>query len=67
VHQSGESSRTGRLSKAGSPLLRWAAVEAAQQAWRLATVPLREVSPPAPTTNKNQTTENRDNELTSGP
>ncbi len=34
VHQSGESSRTGRLSKAGSPLLRWAAVEAAQQAWR---------------------------------
>jgi transposase len=26
VHQSGESSRTGRLSKAGSPLLRWAAV-----------------------------------------
>jgi transposase len=34
VHQSGESSRTGRLSKAGSPLLRWAAVEAAQQGWR---------------------------------
>jgi transposase len=34
VHQSGESSRTGRLSKAGPPLLRWAAVEAAQQAWR---------------------------------
>jgi transposase len=34
VHQSGESSRTGRLSKAGSPLLRWAAVEAAQHAWR---------------------------------
>ncbi len=34
VQQSGESSRTGRLSKAGSPLLRWAAVEAAQQAWR---------------------------------
>lgn len=34
VHQSGESSRTGRLSKAGPPLLRWAAVEAAQQGWR---------------------------------
>jgi transposase len=34
VRQSGESSRTGRLSKAGSPLLRWAAVEAAQHAWR---------------------------------
>jgi len=34
VHQSGESSRTGRLSKASSPLLRWAAVEATQQAWR---------------------------------
>jgi len=30
VHQSGESSRTGRLSKAGSPLLRWAAVEASR-------------------------------------
>jgi transposase len=25
IHQSGQSSRTGRLSKAGSPLLRWAA------------------------------------------
>jgi len=34
VRQSGESSRTGRLAKAGSPLLRWAAVEAAQRAWR---------------------------------
>ncbi len=34
VNQSGESSRTGRLSRAGSPLLRWAAVEAAQHAWR---------------------------------
>jgi transposase len=34
VYQSGETSRTGRLSKAGSPLLRWAAVEAAQHAWR---------------------------------
>jgi transposase len=34
IYQSGESSRTGRLSKAGSPLLRWAAVEAAQHAWR---------------------------------
>src|SRR5829696_6758875 len=34
VRQSGESSRTGRLSKAGSATLRWAAVEAAQHAWR---------------------------------
>jgi transposase len=34
VRQSGESSRIGRLAKAGSPLLRWAAVEAAQHAWR---------------------------------
>ena len=34
VRQSGQSSRTGSLSKAGSPLLRWAAVEAAQHAWR---------------------------------
>jgi transposase len=34
VHQSGETSPTGRLSKAGAPLLRWAAVEAAQHAWR---------------------------------
>ena len=34
VKQSGESSRTGRLSKAGPDTLRWAAVEAAQQAWR---------------------------------
>ncbi len=34
VRQSGESSRTGRLSKAGPKLLRWAAVEAAQCAWR---------------------------------
>jgi len=34
VIQSGQSSRTGRLSKAGSNTLRWAAVEAAQQAWR---------------------------------
>src|SRR5215203_1384541 len=34
IRQSGESSRTGRLAKAGSPLLRWAAVEAAQHAWR---------------------------------
>ena len=30
----GQSSRTGPLSKAGSKALRWAAVEAAQQAWR---------------------------------
>jgi transposase len=34
VKQSGESSRTGRLSKAGPDTLRWAAVEASQQAWR---------------------------------
>jgi transposase len=34
IYQSGESSRTGRLSKAGSATLRWAAVEAAQHAWR---------------------------------
>jgi transposase len=34
IKQSGESSRTGRLSKAGPNTLRWAAVEAAQQAWR---------------------------------
>jgi transposase len=34
VKQSGQSSRTGPLSKAGSKTLRWAAVEAAQQAWR---------------------------------
>jgi transposase len=35
VHQSGESRpRSGPLSKSGSRLLGWAAVEAAQQAWR---------------------------------
>ena len=34
IRQSGQSSRTGRLSKAGPNTLRWAAVEAAQQAWR---------------------------------
>jgi transposase len=34
VRQSGQSSRTGPLSEAGSKTLRWAAVEAAQQAWR---------------------------------
>jgi transposase len=34
VKQSGQSSRSGPLSKAGSKTLRWAAVEAAQQAWR---------------------------------
>jgi transposase len=33
VHQSGERSRTGALSKAGSRTLRWAA-EAAHAAWR---------------------------------
>jgi transposase len=34
VAQSGQSSRTGALSKAGSRTLRWAAIEAAQCAWR---------------------------------
>ena len=34
VYQSGEKSRTGKLSKSGSTTLRWAAIEAAQQAWR---------------------------------
>jgi transposase len=34
INQSGERSRTGALSKAGSRTLRWAAVEAAQHAWR---------------------------------
>jgi transposase len=34
IKQSGQSSRTGPLSKAGSKALRWAAVEAAQQSWR---------------------------------
>jgi transposase len=34
VKQSGQSSRVGRLSKAGPDTLRWAAVEAFQQAWR---------------------------------
>ena len=34
IAQSGERSRTGKLSKAGSKVLRWAAIEAAQQAWR---------------------------------
>ena len=34
VKQSGQVSRTGPLSKAGPDTLRWAAVEAAQQAWR---------------------------------
>ena len=34
IKQSGQSSRTGRLSKAGPDTLRWAAVEASQQAWR---------------------------------
>jgi transposase len=36
VKQSGESSRTGPLSKAGPRALRWAVVEAAQSAWRSA-------------------------------
>jgi transposase len=34
ITQSGERSAIGRLSKAGSRTLRWAAVEAANQAWR---------------------------------
>ena len=34
VSQSGERSSTGALSKAGPRTLRWAAVEAANQAWR---------------------------------
>jgi transposase len=35
VHQSGDArARSGPLSKSGSRLLAWAAVEAAQQAWR---------------------------------
>jgi len=34
VHQSGDRSHTGALSKAGSRTLRWAAVEAAHAAWR---------------------------------
>ena len=34
VSQSGDRSRTGALSKAGSRTLRWAAVEAAHQSWR---------------------------------
>ena len=34
IDQSGDRSRTGALSKAGSRTLRWAAVEAAQHAWR---------------------------------
>jgi transposase len=34
VKQSGDRSRIGALSKTGSRTLRWAAIEAAQQAWR---------------------------------
>jgi transposase len=34
IKQSGQNSRTGPISKAGATTLRWAAVEAAQQAWR---------------------------------
>jgi transposase len=34
IKQSGQSSRTGRISKAGPDTLRWTAVEAAQHAWR---------------------------------
>jgi transposase len=34
IKQSGQSARVGRMSKAGPDTLRWAAVEAAQQAWR---------------------------------
>ena len=42
ISQSGDRSRTGALSKAGSRTLRWAAVEAAHQAWR-ATNPWHEL------------------------
>ncbi|MDP8909506.1 MAG: IS110 family transposase [Chloroflexota bacterium] len=34
INQSGDRSRSGALSKAGSRTLRWAVVEAAQHAWR---------------------------------
>ena len=34
IYQSGQQARTGKLSKSGSTILRWAAIEAAQQAWR---------------------------------
>ena len=34
IKQSGQSARVGRMSKAGPDTLRWATVEAAQQAWR---------------------------------
>jgi transposase len=34
INQSGDRSRTGALSRAGSRTLRWAAVEAAHHAWR---------------------------------
>jgi transposase len=34
IKQSGQSARVGRISKAGPDTLRWAAVEAAQRAWR---------------------------------
>jgi transposase len=34
IKQSGQSERVGRLWKAGPDRLRWAAVEAAEQAWR---------------------------------
>jgi transposase len=42
ISQSGDRSRTGALSKAGSRTLRWAAVEAAHQSWR-ATNPWHEL------------------------
>src|SRR5215204_3909046 len=42
ISQSGDRSRTGALSKAGSRTLRWAAVEAAHQSWR-ATHPWHEL------------------------
>jgi transposase len=34
IKQSGQTARVGRMSKAGPDTLRWAAVEASQQAWR---------------------------------
>jgi transposase len=47
VSQSGDRSRTGALSKAGSRTLRWAAVEAAHQSWR-PTNPWHELTPTSP-------------------
>jgi len=35
IKQSGQTARIGRMSKAGPDTLRWAAVEASQQAWHI--------------------------------